>query len=362
MTNLDSIGASVDYSKSVEEVYTDVAVHELVQRKILLCLANAGISKALENSNPPSWVADWSHDNELKTTIAAGAKFDASRGSQLVLSISEDRKGLKVRGFVLDVVLELNRVYAHRDRIEMDPPLEKEQRSKDLAAKGSIQNGARLSERLHKFPEGQTSVDAYWRTLCCDLTPDFPPSREPEEFGGSYQLLTKFHDSMRNDCTYDFNHEVYKSPEVFRKYLIHNDVLINAVQKFTIARNLCVTAGGYLERLPMGTVISDKICILLGGCVPFVLRDSGEGKFKFIGECYIHGSWTDRSWNGKIQRFWVKISRLDENSRTRKTKYKVPQTFSLNPSISQSVILIFFCNATIFFLRPTGDLVQSPHS
>jgi len=39
----------------------------------------------------------------------------------------------------------------------------------------------------------------------------------------------------------------------------------------------------------MGSVIGDKMCILLGGCVPFVLRDTGDGCFRFIGECYIHG-------------------------------------------------------------------------
>jgi hypothetical protein len=289
VTDSESIGASVDYSKSPEEVYTDVAVHELMQRKTLLCLANAGISKAPENPKLPSWVADWSHDNELKSIIAAGAKFDASRGLQPIVSISEDRKVLKIRGSVLDVVSELNKVYANREKIEMDPTLETEQKRKAVIGKRSIQNCAELAKRAHKFPEGQTSVEAFWRTLCCDLTPDIPPSRAPEEFGRGYQLLEKFHEAMRDDGTYDFTHAVYKSPEYLKNNLIHNSVFLNAVKKFTIARNMCLTARGYLGRVPMGSVIGDKICILFGGCVPFVLRDTGDGYFKFIGECYIHG-------------------------------------------------------------------------
>jgi hypothetical protein len=45
----------------------------------------------------------------------------------------------------------------------------------------------------------------------------------------------------------------------------------------------------FSRRVPRGSEIGDTICILLGGCVPFVLRDTGDGYFKFIGECYIHG-------------------------------------------------------------------------
>ena len=52
---------------------------------------------------------------------------------------------------------------------------------------------------------------------------------------------------------------------------------------------MCVTADGYLGRVPRGSEVGDKICILFGGSVPFVLRDTGDGHFIFIGECYIHG-------------------------------------------------------------------------
>jgi hypothetical protein len=260
-----------------------------MQKKTLFCLANAGISAAPENLKLPSWVADWSHDNERKSIITAGGNFNATRGSQPILSISEDKQLLTIRGFMLDVVSELNRVYAGRERIEMDPTLVQEQKRKALNLKRAIQNSVKLANRAHKFPEGQNSEEALWRTLCCDLTPDIPPSRAPQEFGKGFQLLLKFLDAMKEDGTYNFDHEVYKSPEFLKNNLVHNSVFMNAVQKFTIGRNMCVTAGGFLGRVPMGSAIGDKICILFGGCVPFVLRDSDGGYFKFIGECYIHG-------------------------------------------------------------------------
>jgi hypothetical protein len=289
VTDPASIGGAVDYSKSLEEVYTDVAVHELMQKKTLFCLANAGISTYPQNPRLPSWVADWSHDNERKTIIAAGAKFNADGGLRPVLTISEDRKVLTVRGFVFDTVSELNRVYATRERIDMDPRSEEARRKKIIEGKRSIENCIELAKGAQKVPEGQTLEEVLWRTLCCDLTPDIPPSRAPQSYGGGYQLLRKFHEATREDGSYDFTHEVYKTPEFLKNNWIPSSVFINSAQKFTIARNMCVTARGYLGRVPMGSEIGDKICILFGGSVPFILQDTGDGYFKFIGECYIHG-------------------------------------------------------------------------
>jgi len=260
-----------------------------MQKKTLFSLANAGINTYPQNPRLPSWVPDWSHDNERRTIIAAGAKFNADGGSQPIISISKERKVLTVRGFLFDTVSELNRVYVTRDQIDMDPRSEDVQRKRTIEAKRSIENCIDLAKRAHQIPEGQTSEEVLWRTLCCDLTPDIPPNRAPKSYGGGYKLLRKFHESTREDGSHDFTHEVYKNLEFLRNNYIPNSVFINSVQKFTTARNMCVTTGGYLGRVPRGSEVGDKICILFGGSIPFVLQDAGDGYFTFIGECYIHG-------------------------------------------------------------------------
>ena len=53
VTNLSSISAAVDYSKSWEEVYTDVTVHELMQKRTLSILADAGICTYSKNPELP---------------------------------------------------------------------------------------------------------------------------------------------------------------------------------------------------------------------------------------------------------------------------------------------------------------------
>ncbi|TAQ87587.1 hypothetical protein B7494_g4107 [Chlorociboria aeruginascens] len=241
VTDPGSIGvdAVVNYSKSMEEVYTDVAVHELTQQKTLFY---------------------WNHDNERKSILAAGDNFNAALDTLPILSVSEDRKILTVRGFVLDAVSELNNIYAGRERIHMDPTLDMEQKKKRLSVKRAIDNCINLAKAAYKIPAGQRSEDVMWRTLCCDITPDIPSKRAPKEYEKGYQLLENFHEALTEDGEYGYTHELYKSPQFLRDNWIHNSVFLNAVQKFTIARNMRITINGYLGRVPMGSNIDDKIC------------------------------------------------------------------------------------------------------
>jgi hypothetical protein len=45
---------------------------------------------------------------------------------------------------------------------------------------------------------------------------------------------------------------------------------------------------GYAGLVPGSAKVGDAICLLDGGCVPFVLRKSDTG-YRLVGECYIHG-------------------------------------------------------------------------
>lgn len=49
------------------------------------------------------------------------------------------------------------------------------------------------------------------------------------------------------------------------------------------------TEGGKIGLAPAAAMLGDKICPLLGGQVLYVLRERGEGKWEFVGECYVHG-------------------------------------------------------------------------
>jgi hypothetical protein len=54
-------------------------------------------------------------------------------------------------------------------------------------------------------------------------------------------------------------------------------------------RRLVVTASGWIGVVPVESRPNDRICVLLGGKVLFVVRDVGAGEWEFVGECYLHG-------------------------------------------------------------------------
>jgi hypothetical protein len=61
-----------------------------------------------------------------------------------------------------------------------------------------------------------------------------------------------------------------------------------ALVRATCYRRLILSKRKYLGLAPELTEPDDKICILSGGSVPFILRQE-EGRWISVGECYIHG-------------------------------------------------------------------------
>jgi hypothetical protein len=173
MTDTSSFCNTVNYGSTVEKVYIAVAVYNLQDRKDLLWLSNAGLS-TYPQRNLPSWVPDWSHDNNGKGILASTNQFRASGETVPSLSISSDHKVLTIQGFVIDTVAQLNTVPFTHERIDMDPTSEEAQVRPMLEGKAVIEGYIKLSEGAHRFPPNQTREDALVITLflyCSPLTP-----------------------------------------------------------------------------------------------------------------------------------------------------------------------------------------------
>lgn len=50
-----------------------------------------------------------------------------------------------------------------------------------------------------------------------------------------------------------------------------------------------VTEKGYIGLVPASSRAGDRIAILKGGAVPFVLREAANGCWTLVGEGYVHG-------------------------------------------------------------------------
>jgi hypothetical protein len=165
VTDTNSFCNTASYGSTIEEVYLAVAVHNLQDRKDLVCLSNAGLSTHPRNLNLPSWVPDWSHDNNRKLILASTDKFRASGETVSSLSISSDHKVLTIRGFVIDTVAQLyNSSFTH-ERIGMDPTSKEAQIGPMLEGKVVVEGFIKLSEVAHRFPPNQTREEALVITL-----------------------------------------------------------------------------------------------------------------------------------------------------------------------------------------------------
>jgi Heterokaryon incompatibility protein (HET) len=65
--------------------------------------------------------------------------------------------------------------------------------------------------------------------------------------------------------------------------------LLLAAGRSLPGRTFIATAGGLMGIGPEEVQIGDKIYVVLGSNVPFILRDQRNGTFTFVGECYVHG-------------------------------------------------------------------------
>jgi hypothetical protein len=160
MTDTNSFCKTVTYKSTMEEVYVAFAVYNLQDRKDLVWLSNAGLSSYPQNRHLPSWVPDWSHDNNRKGILASTNQFRASGDAVPSLSISSDHKVLTIRGFVIDTVAQLNTVPYTHERIDMDPTSKEAIVRPMLEGKAVIEGYIKLSEAAHRFPPNQSREEA----------------------------------------------------------------------------------------------------------------------------------------------------------------------------------------------------------
>ena len=110
--------------------------------------------------------------------------------------------------------------------------------------------------------------EAFWRTLIADRESNWegPPTAE-SDFGGRFEAWKRGSPD-----------EAYIRP--------YSDAAILRC----LDRSFFITKKGYLGLGPVRAIAGDVVCVLRGGNVPFVLRQSNDqASYSLIGEAYVHG-------------------------------------------------------------------------
>ena len=247
-----------DYNKTTTEIFTDVAISLLNLTKSLSVLEHATSTTPVINH--PSWVPYWS--NPPVILFPRYNPYCVSKTSKAIFTISPDSRELRVKGKIFDMVeeLQLADLGAYSYFSSFEKIIEGHRRSCDTGFS------------LTKYPTGESVEEALWRSLCWNL--DFQlhhpaPDEVVDSFREWYRVLISFNTSEA------IEEELNSQENSFLE-------MINSLSP------LCATASGYLAAVPYTTEVGDRIAILAGGKVPFVLRPTGD-HYCFIGSCYVHG-------------------------------------------------------------------------
>ena len=241
-----------DYEKPVAAVYTELATTFIKRDRRLDVLGYSCLEHI--SFDLPSWVPNWSLKSIANRLCLAGYQSDgtfrrtyhANKGLKGSIGFTGGERVLRVKGFVFDsaILVSWSRTFTSLSASEI---------MLRWRAQG-LHNGP-------NYVTGGTVIDALQHTLCADIEED--------------DVKLSERGRKVNPFPQDGGEEAAWSTSM---------PLLRATQN----RKLVSTLGHYMGLVPELTEPEDKICILSGASVPFVLREEGN-HWVLVGESYIHG-------------------------------------------------------------------------
>ncbi|KAF2833464.1 hypothetical protein CC86DRAFT_389698 [Ophiobolus disseminans] len=258
-------------SKTVLDVYRDIAKYLIIEHGNLDVLSHAGTSLL---SEWPSWVPDWRYDkasNALATSGSA-AVYNASKNQLLSIDISNKFNAISIQGVEVDTVM----LYGDR-----------------LASHGvgfvTYQEEidfVRMAWALisqHPSTMYEDTAAMLIQTLTAGLSNSNRPASEDPSFQADALHWFAQHAPRTlptAPLSQRFNWSIKQRADSGRFH--------EAFVRACVDRRLFVTRGGLIGIGPHAMKEGDIVVILFGGRVPYILRPIGMS-YKYIGECYVPG-------------------------------------------------------------------------
>ncbi|KAL8714717.1 MAG: hypothetical protein Q9225_006509 [Loekoesia sp. 1 TL-2023] len=232
----------------------------------------------------PSWVPDWNggYDQKYLSSVTVRQKrlklFHAAKNTRASVNRTAPGK-LAVGG------LDLLRV----EHLGETKPL--------LYGTENIWSSWRNMAGIDSNPDqpyiaGGTLLNAYWRTLCYDSK--LENAKDPLRRATVDDRIV--HDGWWWNCVVDIHSKYKRERRSFRNQDYAR--FENTLQQLCSDRRFFTSSSGYIGIVPSNTIVGDRVCVLLGGKQPFVLRPcrnntKGERshslEYTFVGDAYVHG-------------------------------------------------------------------------
>jgi hypothetical protein len=282
----------VDYALGAAELFTRVAVSEILKENGLevLYLCNKSASDSVVKA--PSWVPDWTqqcHHGSLaslgyisavagsskpdfriegRTLISRGRIFDAIQAVELLRKIP---KGAKVAEYSQEA-LKGDYVETYEKRFHEYF----EQAS--VSAKEWLSNATSIA-----FPNKSVTKEAHenlWRAFCCNRTDSgkIPPADWSDYFNAFVFFMMQSKENL-DSLSKRQGYEMYLRQTRF----------MNSFGVWCYNRRFYRSENGRFGWVPDQARPGDKLCVLNGLAVPMVLRPNESDSFDLIGDVYIQG-------------------------------------------------------------------------
>ncbi|GAW17449.1 hypothetical protein ANO14919_069060 [Xylariales sp. No.14919] len=294
-----------DYNKPVAQVYREAAL-SLIQHRGSLDILSMRYPKPLNHVSSvvealPSWVPDWTLDSDptfmydADDRLSALPYYNASRDSRCRVT-STASGSLSVRGRFISRIGTLSSAEDHMDAASL----------KDFFLEWRKMLGIdREPNRPYAKSASTTMQDAFWQTLCCSLIPDLAGPRNSNLMykttdDSPYQRLFE---AWWGWCE-EYNCDPQKLMEIRSEEYSRAEINImgGLVSASISMRRLFISEGdGWIGLAPSDAIVGDRVVLLEGGRVPYIMRPVGsdsdaQASYRLIGAAYVHGVMDGSEW------------------------------------------------------------------
>jgi hypothetical protein len=276
---------SVDYSKSVSEVFTDFALQYVKQISGLRILSHIHEGDLIEGSHVPSWVPMW---NQPKRTDELGSRLHYYHAGGFCdpPSCRIMNNALVLRGCILDEV-----AWAHKPFSTTDLDLTNTQSEVIFKPRGLE---ALWEHIIRETRDLKVQYDDLHLTLSLTLVAGLTGLRAAENdlqrhFSNFCSYLLQLR-KQRSRTTESDNADDITELTSLTDAARGGDWTQYMIDSLRVCKNrrFFITKRGHLGIGPATLKEGDVCVVLYGAKVPFILRRL-DFQYLLVGECYIHG-------------------------------------------------------------------------
>jgi hypothetical protein len=273
-----------DYTKTIEEVYTQAAAAELVGRNNFHALSMVSHEPSL-HGRLPSWVPDFSRGiGVCYGMLWESAEYFCATDVEAHVKANDLMKILKLRGTVLDHIVERTDVMRERD-FQLD--LETPRSDADWHPWDWMQDLVRKVQSSHLYRDKGMDITLGLLLVGGLVQLDWAEDRLDQHLANLFAYCAHVPVNLRSEAWEWLNQRANLSSG--KSLAIGDWKGFQGDHEYAcVGRRAFTTKKGYLGLGPMATQPGDLVCVLFGAKVPFILRYE-EDHYLFVGECYVHG-------------------------------------------------------------------------